>query len=101
MDMRKSMTPQDTFIIIPRSVLHDRRLSPAARLLFGVIWHCARPEGWSEASDAELAELMGCGQRKVHRMLRELAHTGYTRMEWAEGGNVRTIWLERGTCGLG
>ncbi len=90
--MNQSNLRGGQFALIPVSVLHDQRLPPDARLLYGMILSCSSQEGRSGVTNAELAELMGWGRHKTRRMLKELAHTAHIRMEWAEGGSVRTIW---------
>jgi len=64
-------------VLIPRVITSDRQLSPAARLLWGIIRQRAWKDGWCRSSDADLAGELGVHPRKIRAHCAQLSKAGY------------------------
>ena len=93
MTQPRTPTPLDTFsgVFIPRPVLEDDRLTPAARILFGSLDGLARTERGCWASSAYLGRICGVKPRQVRNLLQLLEGLGYIERQHAKGGK-RAIW---------
>ncbi len=72
-------------IAIPTHVLSDLRISPTAKLLYGVIDSFQRKSGVCYATNERLAqELANCSDRTVSRCVAELKDAGFIVIEHAK-----------------
>ena len=69
--------------VIPWPVLHSLELSDKTKLVYGVVASLTRARqedgtirGYCYASNATLAEIMGCGERTITRAIADLADAG-------------------------
>ena len=65
--------------VLPATVRYDKRLPPAARLLYAELTALASYEGYAWPSNAYLAELYDVDTRTVKRWLEQLEELGYLR----------------------
>ncbi len=63
--------------VLPATVRYDKRLPPAARLLYAELTALASYEGYAWPSNAYLAELYDVDTRTVKRWLEQLEKLGY------------------------
>lgn len=80
-----------TGVFIPRLVLEDARLSPAARILFGALDGLARTERGCWASSQYLCGICGMKPRQLRNLLADLERLGYISRTLT-GRNTRTIY---------
>jgi len=93
MTQPRTPAPLDTFsgVFIPRPILEDDRLTPAARILFGSLDGLGRTERGCWASSAYLGCICGVKPRQVRNLLQLLEGLGYIERRHAKGGR-RAIW---------
>ena len=65
--------------MIPRTIAADKKLSPGARLLWGVIRQHSMHDGRCNRSDETLAELLAVSDRQLRRYTRVLESAGLLR----------------------
>ena len=76
------MAKKDGFIVIPKSVLLDKRLGKASlREFYGVIMELSKREGYCYASDMYLARLLDCDPRTITRWIKKLKNFGYIKTD--------------------
>ena len=68
------------YIPVPAEVIYAPDISPAAKLLFLVLWGDCRGLGITSTSQERLAEITGIGPKTVRGYLRELINKGWLRM---------------------
>lgn len=69
------------YAVIPLVVLHDDRLRPTAKLLYGQISSLSKKEGYCYASNEKLSTDIGIAKRSVENVLKELEKVGYIKRE--------------------
>ena len=69
------------FAIITAPVLDNRELADSAKILYGRITSLADRNGFCWASNKYLAEVSGCGERTVTRLLAQLQEFGFVQIE--------------------
>lgn len=95
------------YIAIPQHVLYDVRLSPTAKLLYGVIDSFQLGSGVCYASNERLAqEVANCSERTISRCISELKDAGLITIDTAKPPKgkqpCRKIYLLVSTaCGQG
>ena len=65
------------YAVLPAAVRYDKRLPPAARLLYAELTALASREGYAWPTNAYLAELFDVDTRTVKRWLEQLEELGY------------------------
>ena len=65
------------FAIIPASVRYDRRLTPNAKLLYGVIIVLSYIKNYCFADNTYLAETLNTTRRTITRLIKELKDNDY------------------------
>lgn len=60
------------YVVVPTAVLMDERLTPNAKLLFGIIGNLANQRGYCFASNAYISELFGMHELTISRLINEL-----------------------------
>lgn len=86
------------YAVIPAKILHDKRLTPTARLLYGTISALTQAEGYCWASNAYLAEMYDLSADRVGRLIADLEKLGYIARETVRDPatnevKARKIWL--------
>ncbi len=95
------------YIAIPQHVLSDGRISPTAKLLYGVIDSFHLSKGVCYASNKRLAEeVANCSERTISRCVSELMEAGLIVIETSKGKKgkqpCRKIYLSvSAQCGQG
>lgn len=69
------------FAIITAPVLDNRELADSAKILYGRITSLADREGFCWASNKYLAEVSGCGERTITRLLAQLQELGFVEID--------------------
>ena len=69
------------FAIITGPVLDNRQLADSAKILYGRITSLADREGYCWATNKYLADLTGCGERTITRLLSQLQEHGFVQIE--------------------
>jgi len=88
--------------VIPATVMHDKRLSFLARLLFGEVWmrsfsKYAQERGGGFASNSTLAEAIGVHPVTISSAMQELKRGGYIQCKGrGRGRRYRPIINDRG-----
>lgn len=65
------------YVTIPMIILTDERLSPNAKLLFGIIGNLANQRGYCFASNAYIGDLLGCHEVTISGYVKELLDAEY------------------------
>lgn len=65
------------YIAIPTKVVLDTKLSPNAKLLFGIIAGLCNQRGYCWATNKFISEIIGVHELTISRMLKELIKFGY------------------------
>lgn len=86
------------YAVIPAKILHDKRLTPTARLLYGTISALTQAEGYCWASNSYLAEMYDLSADRVGRLIADLEKLGYIARETVRDPatnevKARKIWL--------
>lgn len=84
------------YAVIPLVVLHDNKLRPTAKLLYGQISSLTKKEGYCYASNEKLSTDIGIAKRSVENIIKELEKAGYIQREIIreDGKNViRKIYI--------
>lgn len=83
----------DPYILIPSAVYRNERLTPLARLVYGLVLALGVREGWCWASNATIAAQLGVTPDTVSRAIRRLDELGYIRTVYSgKGGSQRRIY---------
>jgi hypothetical protein len=80
-------------IMIPRCVAECRKLSPGARLLWGVIRNLSKRDGHCDASDRTLSKRIAVSIRQIKRYCRQLERGGWMETELREAVTARRYLL--------
>lgn len=88
---------QSYWAVLPANVRYHRDLSQTAKLLYAEVSALAQANGYCWATDAYLAETLGCSVATVTRSLRKLRDLGFIRCERTTNakGTERHVY-----CGL-
>lgn len=70
------------YAIIPAAVRYDKRVPPAARLLYGELTALSNKEGFCWASNNYFAELYDCTPQAISRWIKALAEAGHIVVEY-------------------
>lgn len=70
------------YAIIPAAVRYDKRVPPAARLLYGELTALSNKEGYCWASNNYFAELYDCTPQAISRWIKALAEAGHIVVEY-------------------
>ena len=70
------------YAIIPAAVRYDKRVPPAARLLYGELTNMTSPGGYCTPSNRHLAMLLGCTPAAVSRWLKALEWAGHIAVDY-------------------
>lgn len=85
------------YAVLPASVRYDKRLRPAARLLYAEITALCNKSGYCSAGNAYFAELYDASIKTVQGWITQLVKGGYISVEVLrdDGGQVtgRRIWI--------
>ena len=65
------------FIIIPTVLLNDNKVSPNAKLCFGVVSCLSNDRGYCFASNKYIAEMMNVHEMTISKYISELIANGY------------------------
>lgn len=65
------------YVTIPMMVLSDEKLSPNAKLLFGIIGNLSNKRGYCFASNAYMAEILDCHEITISGYVKELLKSEY------------------------
>lgn len=88
---------QSYWAVIPANIRYHHDLTQTAKLLYAEISALAQSDGFCWATDAYLAETLGCSAATVTRSLRKLRELGFIRCE----KTVNTKGTERHIfCGM-
>lgn len=86
------------FAVIPAPVLDDRQLPATAKLLYAELSALATETGYCWATNAHLADRLGCGERTITRYISALEKLGVVAIETVAtaekaGGKERRIFI--------
>ena len=85
------------FVIITGPVLDQRKLADSAKILYGRVRSLSDREGYCWASNHYLAEISGCSERTIARLLAQLEEFGFIEMDEVpsdkKGGRERRIYI--------
>ena len=81
-------------IIIPLEIVHDVRLEPRARLLYGVLFTMAKDFGYCVPTNRELSFHLCASEGRVSHLLGRLESFGYIKREMVYEPDTREL-LER------
>jgi hypothetical protein len=89
------------YVSIPKQLLYDETLRDVDLRLYLIIAECVNEHGYSEITNAKLAELTGKDKRSIQRTLKSLADAGHIQIkEHVKENDIynanidRVIWLE-------
>lgn len=92
----QSNSQRSGFVMIPRVVIHDRRLSPVDFLVYVHVRDVAGESGVCWQSLATIGRVLGKSRRTVQRSIRALVEFGYLKEERRDGTTtnlrVTDIW---------
>ena len=85
------------FVIIPRHINHDARLSNTGKSIYAVIRGYSTSNGYTTNNNMVIAEKAGCCVSLVQSWLQKLEEYGYIKREtWSDDGrNKRKITVLR------
>ena len=66
----------ETYVKIPDRIMSRKKLSPAAKLLYGLLMSLCQSRGYCWATNSALAERLGMGRKSMTRLLGELREHG-------------------------
>ena len=66
----------ETYVKIPDRIMSRKKLSPAAKLLYGLLMSLCQSKGYCWATNSALAERLGMGRKSMTRLLGELREHG-------------------------
>lgn len=66
----------ETYVKIPDRIMCNKNLSPAAKLIYGLLVSLCQSKGYCWATNSALAERLGMGRKSMTRLLRELRVQG-------------------------
>ena len=66
----------ETYVKIPDRIMSRKQLSPAAKLLYGLLMSLCQSRGYCWATNSALAERLGMGRKSMTRLLGELREHG-------------------------
>lgn len=89
---------RDTYC--PQRVIHDRKLTPTARLLYGVIFTRAIATGYCNSANQELSDSICRSAKRTSALISELVRAGYIRREVVRNPKTNEV-LERRLFPLG
>lgn len=70
------------FAVIPATVLYDKTLSPAAKILYAQISGLCNKKGFCWAANSYFAKLHDVSDRSIQNWLAELKDKGYIKIEF-------------------
>jgi hypothetical protein len=84
---------------IPRRILRDPQLSPAAK--GGLVTLLSHEEGWVRSAIATLRRECACGEKQARTIMRELVKAGYAELRQVrgKGGQFATAYVVRAQGG--
>lgn len=83
------------YAIIPANVRYDKDLSDKAKLLYGEITALTNEKGYCWATNQYFADLYGCHEKSISRLISQLEKKGYIRTENAKNifKKIRHIFI--------
>lgn len=99
--MPSDLTRGGQFAIIHAKILYDAALPATAKLLYGELYRLSAANGYCYPSNAELAEIVGCSDKTVTRLIASLRDAGHIRVKMIRRfGQSGDIVQRRIFCGL-
>ncbi len=71
------MKEQETFVLIPESLMFDSEISSTAKILYGIIYSLASKNGYCWATNKYLSKILKTSISTVSRSLKLLKDNGY------------------------
>ncbi len=81
-------TIMDTYVKVPDRILRRKKLSPGAKLLYGIIMSLCQSRGFCWATNSALAERLSLSYRSISRLLAELKRCGLVFCDQNDPGTV-------------
>lgn len=85
------MSGPNFFAVIIGPVLDCRQLADSAKILYARVASLADREGYCWASNKYLAEVSGCGERTVSRLLSQLQALGFLKIEMVNDRQKKSV----------
>ena len=80
-------------VSIPSQVCFDTTLSASAKLLYGELIHCCRPQGYCKLNNQYFAKRYQVTPKTVVNWIARLEEAGYLRIRFDESGQQRLLYL--------
>ena len=68
--------------IVPDNILHDKKLSPYAKLIYSELPFLSKEDNYCSKSNSYFADLYGVTSQAVSKWINSLSDNGYVRIEY-------------------
>lgn len=82
---------ESKYIIIPLAVVDDVRLTPADKLVYGLVYSLSQKRGYCNMGNNNLTEILPCGERTVKNSISRLTKLGFIKREFIYAKNNNLI----------
>jgi len=73
---------ESKYIIIPLAIVDDVRLTPADKLVYGLVYSLSQKRGYCNMGNNNLTEILPCGERTVKNSISRLTKLGFIKREF-------------------
>jgi len=82
---------ESKYIIIPLAIVDDVRLTPADKLVYGLVYSLSQKRGYCNMGNNNLTEILPCGERTVKNSISRLTKLGFIKREFIYAKNNNLI----------
>ena len=82
---------ESKYIIIPLAIVDDVRLTPAYKLVYGLLYSLSQKRGYCNMGNNNLTEILPCGERTVKNSISRLTKLGFIKREFIYAKNNNLI----------